>query len=377
MKNIVYYILSCAVNDTELEGERLMGVTPEGWQEVYLMGKEQGVTGLLFDKVKTLPKEVAPPKEVVMQWMSHAMSIERQTKALFEKSAEVAQLMAQEGLQTMVLKGLALCGYYPNSWHREYGDLDCYLYECKEGRVVWDGCYERGNLVSEKHGLAVERGFYKHSHIKYKGMEVENHQFALPIKDGEEVRALERELRRCVATPECLTPIGQTQLYKPSADFTALFLTAHGLSHFLFESIKLRHVLDWAFFVKAEHQNIDWENFWEWCERMKYTRFVMCLNHICVHYLGIELPAEVYKQGDAKVATLSERILDDIFGGYSLYTQNHSGLMHRVMIIKSYLKGLWKFHEVHQRNAFWLMARRVKNYWVKDVRLEGKVKVDS
>lgn len=368
MTNILYYILSCAINGTELEVERLRGVSPSDWSEVYALGKAQGVTGLLFDKVKTLPKEVAPPREVVMQWMSHAMSIERQTKALFEKSVEFAELMAQEGLQTMVLKGLALCGYYPNPWYREYGDLDCYLYECKEGRVVWDGCYERGNLAGEKHGLAVERGFYKHSHIKYKGMEAENHQFALPIKDGREVRELERELRRLVATPERLRQIGKTQFYSPSADFTALFLTAHSLSHFLFESIKLRHVLDWAFFLKAEKDNVDWDNFWAWCERMKYTRFVLCLNYICSHYLSMELPKEVCRDDEA-VPALSARILDDIFSGYSLYTQNHSGLMHRVMIIKSYLKGLWKFHQVHQRNAFCLLVRRIKNFWMKDVQL--------
>lgn len=370
MNNILYYILSCAINGTELEVERLKDVTPEGWQEVYLLGKAQGVTGLLFDKVKTLPKEVAPPREVVMQWMSHTMSIEKQTKALYQKSAEFAELMAQEGIQTMVLKGLALSGYYPNPWHREYGDLDCYLYGVKGGKVQWEGCYERGNCVAEAHGIEVKRGFYKHSHIKYKGMEVENHQFALPIKDGAEMKELERELRRQVATTERLKQIGQTHLYRPSADFTALFLTAHSLGHFLFESIKLRHVLDWAFFVKAEHQHIDWDNFWKWCERMKYTRFVMCLNHICVHYLGMELPNEVNRTEPA-IPKLGDRMLDDIFSGYSLYTQNHTGLMHRVMIIKSYLKGLWKFNEVHQRNAFWLMARRIRNYWVKEVRLES------
>ena len=368
MQNILYHILNCAVNGTELKEELLKNVTPEEWQEVYLMGKTQGVTGLLFDKVKTLPKEFAPPREVVMQWMSHTMSIERQTKVLFQKSAEFAELMSQEGMQTMVLKGLALIGYYPNPWHREYGDLDCYLCRVEDGRVVWCGCYEHGNRIAEERGIDVERGFYKHSQIKYKGLEVENHQFALPIKDGEEVRALERELRRCVATPECLTPIGQTQLYKPSADFTALFLTAHGLSHFLFESIKLRHVLDWAFFVKAEYKNVDWDNFWEWCERMKYTRFVLCLNYICSHYLKMEIPEALQRHDDA-VPALSARILDDIFGGYSLYTQNHSGLMHRMMIIKSYLKGLWKFHKVHQCNAFWLLARRMKNYWVREVSL--------
>lgn len=369
MRNILYHILGCAVSGRNLEVERLKNVTPKEWHEVYLMGKAQGVTGLVFDKVKTLPKDMAPPKELVFKWMSHSLSIEMQTKGIFQRCAGFAQLMHEHGLHTLVLKGVAVSQYYPNPWYREYGDLDCYLYRLHNDQPVWDGCYEEGNSISENDGCVVKRGFYKHSHINYKGLEVENHQFALPIKDGAEVRDLERELRRLVSSANHLKQIGQTYLYAPSADFTALFLTAHSLSHFLFESIKLRHVLDWAFFVKAEHGSVDWNNFWKWCDRMKYTRFVMCLNHICVHYLKMELPKELYKQGDEKISALSERILDDIFGGYSLYTQNHTGLMHRVMIIKSYLKGIWKFNEVHQRNAFWLMARRIKNYWVKDVRL--------
>lgn len=370
MQKILYYILNCAVNGTELEAERLKGVMPGGWQDVYLMGKAQGVTGLLFEKIKSLPKEVAPPREVALQWMSHTMSIERQTKVLFQKCAEFAELMAKHGMQTMVLKGLAVSGYYPNPWHREYGDLDCYLYEERDGKVFWNGCYERGNQIAEAEGLVVKRGFYKHSHIKFDGLEVENHQFSLPIKDGTEVKDLERELRRIVVLPGGLKRIGKTQLMRPSADFNALFLTAHSLSHFLFESIRLRHVMDWAFFLKSEQEHVDWDNFWRWCERMHYTRFVKCLNYICEHHLGMELVAGVKGEEDEKVPALAERILDDVFGGYSLYTQNHTGFMHRVMIIKSYLRGLWKFHQVHQRNAFWLLARRMKNYFVKDVRLD-------
>ena len=109
VKKTIFYILQCSVNNKELEFERLRGVSHSDWTEVYYLSKAQGISGLLFDKIKTLPKEVAPPKELVMQWMSHAMSIERQTKALFEKSAEFAELMAKEGMQTMVLKGLAEC----------------------------------------------------------------------------------------------------------------------------------------------------------------------------------------------------------------------------------------------------------------------------
>ena len=368
MKDILYYILSSAVSDRNLEVERIKDVTPEGWHEVYLMGKAQGVTALLFDKIKSIPKEVAPPKELVMQWISHAMSIEMQTKAMFEKSAEFAEMMAKKGIQTMVLKGLALSEYYSNIYYREYGDLDCYLYRQHDGKLVWDGCYEEGNSIAENEGYVVKRGFYKHSHIIYCGLEIENHQFALPIKDGLEVKCLERELRRCVATLDCLKQIGNTNLYRPSADFTALFLTAHSLSHFLFESIKLRHVLDWAFFVKAESRNVDWDNFWHWCERMHYTRFVQCLNYICINQLGLDVHAFPVNN-DEETKRLSSRILKDIFEGESLYRKGYSGLRFRVALAFSYFKSMWKFRKVYQYSPLGLLMNRMKNYWVNDVKL--------
>ena len=369
MNSLLYYILGCAVNRTSVDASRLIDLTAEGWGKLYLLAKQQGVTGVLFEQIQTLPKEVAPPRELLLRWMSHTMSVEHQTKERFQKCVEFAELMSNHGMQTLVLKGLALSGYYPNPWHREYGDLDCYLFEEKEGQILWSGCYERGNQIAEQVGWAVERGYYKHSHIKYKGLEVENHQFSLPIKDGEEVRALERELRRLIAKPNALKKIGKTQLVMPPADFNALFFTAHALSHFLFESIRVRHVLDWAMFLKKEQDNIDWDNFWKWCDKMHYTRFVKCLNYICSHYLEMELCPSLKVEDGAEIARFSERIMQDILSGYSIYSTGHTSLRIRLDIILSYLKGLWKFRDVYQRNAFWLLLRRVKNFWIKDVRL--------
>ena len=369
MKHIFYDILGCAINNKTVDYERLKGISKEHWYELYRYAKQQGVTALFFAQIKNLPKHVAPPKELAMQWMAHTMSIEKQTKALFQRSAGFAQLMAEDGMHTMVLKGLSLSSYYPNPWHREYGDLDCYLFEYKDGVISWDTCYERGNIAAERAGIDVERGFYKHSHIHFNGLEIENHQFSLPIKDGQEVKDLEKELRRTLQSGVELKHIGNTPLVRPTADFMALFLVAHSMSHFLFEGIKMRHILDWALFLKAEHENVDWDNFWKWCDRMKFSRFVRCLNYICAYQFGMQLP-DAFMRDEDMTASLSERILDDTFAAYSLYTQGYKGLFFRFVLIGRYFKSLWKFQTVHQRNAIWLMLRRIKNYWIKDIKLD-------
>lgn len=364
-----FEILRSVVNDnTCIDVTYLQRLSAEDWTELYRLAKRQGVTAVLFEKIQLLSKEVAPPRELLLKWMSHTMAIEKQTKAIYQRCADFAQLMHEHGLHTMVLKGVAVSEYYPVPWHREFGDLDCYLYRDKGEGVVWDGCYETGNCVAEQAGYSVKRGHYKHSHIKFKGLEIENHQFSLAIKDGKDTKALERHLRQLIEEQRVLQPIADTHLYRPTADFNALFLTAHAMSHFLYESIKVRHVMDWALFLKREQDKVDWDSFWYWCDKMHYTRFVQCLNYICVHQLGLQIHAFAVEESEA-TKRLATRMLQDILEGDSLYTKGYKGLRFRIALAASYFKSMWKFHQVYQHSALWLLAKRAAGMLVSNVNL--------
>lgn len=364
----LFGFLACGINGKSFDLDALKELSAADWKQLYLLAKRQGVTAVAFEKVKELPREVAPPKALVLKWMSHTLSIEKQTQSIYQRCADFAQLMHEHGLQTLVLKGVAVSQYYPNPWHREFGDLDCYLYKTTADGIVWDGCYEEGNCIAEQAGYAVGRGHYKHSHIEYKGLEVENHQFSLPIKDGKDTKALERHLRGLVEQQGGGTVIGDSELRTPSADFNALFLTAHAMSHFLYESIKVRHVMDWALFLKKEQDNVDWDSFWQWCDRMHYTRFVQCMNYICVHQLGVQIQAFAVEESDT-IKQLAVRVLQDILEGDSLYTKGYKGLRFRIALAASYFKSMWKFHRVYQQSALWLLAKRAAGMLVRDVKL--------
>ena len=254
MIRVLFHILECVVTNTDLNLKLLLNFKQKDWEALYKVAKRQGITAVAFERIKHLPKEYAPPKDLVLRWAAHALSIEKQTKNIFIRSAKFANLMHDLGLQTLVLKGVALSQYYPNPWHREYGDLDCYLYRINKDRISWTGCYESGNSFAEKAGYKVILGHYKHSHIQFEGLEIENHQFALPIRDGKETKALERELRRLVENNTIPSTINNSHLNCPPSDFNALFFIAHAMNHFLYESINFRYVLDWALFLKVEQE---------------------------------------------------------------------------------------------------------------------------
>ena len=147
---------------------------------------------------------------------------------------------------------------------------------------------DNGYLLAEKLGGSVKRHHYKHSHIALHGLIIENHQFALPVRGNNVFKDAERHLRNLLSQGP-IAKIADTNLLCPPASFNALFLIIHSLNHFLYESIKFRHILDWALFLRAEYENIDWEDLMQWCKRLNATRFVYCFNYISKKYLGLDL----------------------------------------------------------------------------------------
>ena len=311
------------------------------WQSVYALARKQGVLAIAFDgltKIFEQDKEFAKtfPLSLKLQWINAVLNIEKHYEKSQKLSAELVDKWAEQGVESVCLKGLALSQYYPVPNHRECGDLDCFLM----------GDYERGNVIAEEQGAKVERDFYKHSHIDYKGLMVENHQFCTAIRGSKLNKVRERYLQELLVADNSQY-IGETKLISPCCDFNALFVTIHGFGHFLTEGIRLRHILDWAMLVKAEQENINWDKLYDWCNRSGYTRYLNALNAIAVDYFGIALCDKAIVDRD-----FVEQIMrDTLYDGVSVFNQNYSKWRARFAIIKSYINSLWKYHKVYRRSA--------------------------
>lgn len=364
-EELFFYILGAIVQGKTLEAQHFNDVTTEEWTELFRLSKMQGVTAVVFEKLSAAFDECEdfprPPKALTLNWYAQSQSIERKMAIIHKRSKEFAELMAERGLQTLVLKGIAVSTYYPNPLHREFGDLDCYLFEGPVNGIRWGSGYEKGNLLAEELGAHVRRGHYKHSHVVFKKQEIENHQYFLPIRGSKANKALEKQLRKCVDSKGVHTKEG-TALLCPNADFNALFLTAHAMNHFLYESVKVRHLLDWALFMKAEQEYVDWDLFWTWCDKMHFTRFVQCLHIICEHYMDLRLPQH---PGQTKEMSLSgldglaERVLTDILTGENVYNKGNSNLMVRLNLVKNFFVSAWKYHHVVQKCMLTDLVRQV------------------
>lgn len=328
------------------------------WQDIYRLAQQQGVLAISWEAIsrladeRKLSSEQMPDRALKLQWALSAEKIKGRYNKQRQLAMELADAFAKDGINTYVLKGLAISSYYPTPEHRECGDLDCFLASVADnGEFV--SRYEDGNVIAEKIGAEVERDYYKHSHINFKGLMVENHAFCTAIRGSKDRKAFEIYLQHLLATKPS-TPIDGSHLMRPCADFNALFLTAHSMGHFISEGIKLRHIVDWALLLKAEQDNIDWTEFYRWTDKMNMTRFADALTAISVKYLGLEVTNPAIQTA----SPYAERILEDtLYHSEGINNKGYTKLVRRVKLIQNRLAYVWKYHMIYQKSMLLDVAR--------------------
>ena len=170
--------------------------------------------------------------------------------------------------------------------------------------------------------------------------------------------ALEKFLKSIIGN-EGARPFGDSKIVSPNATFNALFLIEHAMHHFLFEKITLRFVCDWACLIEKCRDEIDWEVFDRWMQKMGYTRFAGILTYLAVEHLGLEVKDSCVPI-DGKYA---QRVLEDMFDSKVARVSGAvSDNEARLGIVLNRYRQLRKYNKVMQRSATAELLSMVYNY---------------
>ena len=130
------------------------------------------------------------------------------------------------------------------------------------------------------------------------------------------------------------------------------------MTHFLVEGIKLRHICDWALLIKHEQNNINWNEFYQWTDKLHYTKFANSLTYVSARYLGLTLSSPFIQRNDI----YSERILEDMFCHNSLFNKGYGLWTSRIKSVQNRLRSIWKFHKIYQRYVFGTILQQVMGF---------------
>ena len=356
INNLFFSLLRTSINS---QTNRKNTLTFNDWKVVYHTCRQQGMTAVLFDFVRQLPKSEAPDKALLMEWLSAATAVEQTMQRMQVTAGEIAEAMEKREIPVVVLKGMAFAQYYPNPLFRECGDLDCYMM----------GKKEEGDLATLELGGTMEEAGYKHSHLIYKGLTIENHRFFTDFDNTPTGMLTEQVLGELMQ--EAHTYIGGSKLCCPSANFNALFLLKHAQGHFIDEGIRMRHVLDWALFLREKQEEVDWSKVLPMLEVTHTAQFAGVMTAIAVRYLRIE----VLNKGLLALASNAEQkmvnaVLADIMGDQpAIYVD---GLWHKTKRILRRFRRMWKFRSLASESY----PRMVWNAFAFSSYMKRKVVID-
>lgn len=329
-------------------------MSADQWARLGVKALEQGVLGIVLDGIESLDATPYGPtrelsKEQKLEWIGHVMQIEQGNHQQIKVMNQVADKMALESIKMMVFKGQVNGLLYPNPLHRSPGDIDCYLF----------GKYSKGNDILRQHGAKVDEGWYKHSQISYKGELLENHLFFVHTREGKRSKQLQKDLEEALQVKEW-SSFPDSKVLLPPTQWNAMFLTYHACAHFLSEGLRLKQILDWAMFLKKEQKNIDWNTFYEYCNKYHFRRFVDAMTAISVNYLGVEVEkSEITTESPYIEKILNSTLYDEDY----IYSAGESIWKSRWHVIRSLFKYRWRYEEVFQESVWKQLWWYVSGYF--------------
>lgn len=291
MINTIFTLLQAGLKGYKVQ-------TPNDLEALYPICCEQGIQAIVWDAFDSYDQI---PRFLKFRWALSVETIEKTYNHQYKVASEVANILQDHNIKTVVLKGIDASLNYPKPEHRPCGDLDCFLF---------DG-YTLGNQILKEQGAEVEDKWYKHSHINYKGLVIENHQYCTAIRASRKLKNFERKLQHILRSNP-LTPIADTALLSPCPLFCALFLTYHANAHFLSEGIAIRHLCDWAMFLDKNASKVDWTQFNEIASEFGLKTFADTMTRLAQKYLKIE-----------GYTTENDNLRDDFLLNEMLYNQQH------------------------------------------------------
>lgn len=254
-------------------------LTPEEWKLLIDTAERHKVLSLLYDVLEEQKNLGAPERERLEKRSRQTV---KQSYRLLFLSRFVLDILKENGLDAVLLKGVATAGFYPVPELRKSGDVDLLVNGAKEA--------VRAAEILEKYGFQRTEKQNAHHHIvcdSPDGISVEIHSMLAEPFDNDAVnRYLEQLLPEYFIHRSTETIMG-VEFLLPDAPYHAFYLLLHMLQHFLRSGFGMKLLCDWVVFWEKENTSSDKEVFLRLVSESGTGGFAWMITTVCVQELGL------------------------------------------------------------------------------------------
>lgn len=243
------------------EGVMVNGSFFEGvdWGEVYRMAEEQSVIGLVAEGIDLFKFHVSGfkiPQEWALQFVGQTLQIEQRNRAMNEFVAKLINMLREQGVYALLVKGQGIAQCYERPLCRTAGDIDLLLSESN---------YEKAKdiLLPLASRVETEYTHFKHQGMTIDGWEVELHG-TMHSRLSKRVDKMIDEVQKDVfyygkvRSIEFKDQRGRSvQVFAPAPDEDVIFVFTHILHHFFLEGVGLRQICDWCRLLWTYRNKLD------------------------------------------------------------------------------------------------------------------------
>ena len=271
------------------------------WDELKVLAEKHGLSAVVLDGIERLPEQQRPSKLFLLEWIGETLQGYEYRYEQYRRSiAELAGFYNSHGYKMMVLKGYACSFDWPKPEHRPCGDIDIWQFGKQK---------EADEALAKEKGIEIDASHHHHTVFYWGEFMVENHYDFINVHHHKSHVELETILKGLGQDDSQSVELYGEKVFLPSANLHALFLLKHLTLHFSTGEISLRQLLDWAFFVKAHGEDVDWERIENVIEQFGMKDIYGIFNAICVEELGFPSGIFYFVQFNP---FLKQRVVEDI-----------------------------------------------------------------
>ncbi len=311
------------------------------WDILETFAAKQGLSAVIVDGIEKLSEDNRPPKSVLLQWIGETLQGYEHRYELYRRAiAELADFYNSHGHKMMLLKGYACALNWPKPEHRPCGDIDIWQFGKQK---------EADALLTKEKSIKIDKGHHHHTVFYWSDFMVENHYDFINIYQQKSHKKLEKILKDLGTDDSRYIEVYGVRVYLPSPNLHALFLIKHILLHFVASEMTFRQLLDWALFVKAHTNEIDWVWLNKVLEEFGMKRMFSTINAICVEELGFD--SRIFKQVQFE-PSLKDKVLKEMFVNNQASDEPRCFFSRAFWRYNRWKKRDWK-HELCYQESMW------------------------
>ena len=294
------------------------------WRAVLRIAKEQTMMVVVTDGIETLPKELWPPKEVMMKLAMMRVKTSQAHQLLNSTIAQIVAALEADGVHSVLLKGQGIAQNYRRPESRTCGDIDLYT-----GLGGYTRAYEIIEALHEGRPHKEAAECTHHLHTDLNGVEVEIHR-QTSFLHGKRMDANFQEWSKQsldeLFGSEALEmwDNGGTAVALAPATYNAFFILHHAVRHMTTEGVGFRQICDWVMLLHKCHSQVEVQLLSRKLKELRMERIWAEFGRLAVNYL--DLPADELPLAPANLAPTrrTHKLLQHIFisGNFGRFDAN-------------------------------------------------------